>query len=315
MKRHFLTLSLALASLGALTVSGCGGGSTPVSPVKLAGKLAFSLGEGTNADINFDIYTQNADGTGRVRLTTDPAFDTDPALSPDGKTIAFVSDREGTPNLYTMSADGTNIKRLTESTINALGVVGGSDPAWSADGRQIAYSAVNDEAGSSICIVNADGTELRRITERFGYADVSPSFSPDGTKIIFERAQNIVVVNADGTNLQQLTTDNGSQLALNANPVYSPSGAQIVFTSRRDGVLDARDSLVFEIYKMNADGSGQTRLTNEVDDNLNPIWSSDGTKILFTSARGTSGGIFVMNADGTEQTKVSDTFGLNLSWR
>jgi dipeptidyl aminopeptidase/acylaminoacyl peptidase len=81
-------------------------------------------------------------------------------------------------------------------------------------------------------------------------------------------------------------------------PDWSPDGSKIVFDSYRDGNL--------EIYVMNADGSSQTRLTNNAFTDYDPAWSPDGSKIVFTSWGRSLGQIYVMNPDGTGQTNLSN---------
>jgi TolB protein len=111
-------------------------------------------------------------------------------------------------------------------------------------------------------------------------------------------------MNPDGSGDTQLTFglsgDSGD-----AEPSWSPDGTRIAFTSRRDGN--------FEVYVMNADGSGQTNITNNPANDSGPEWSPDGTRIAFSSRRdGNRDGnyeVYVMDADGTDQTRVTTTAG------
>jgi WD40 repeat protein/HYR domain-containing protein len=146
---------------------------------------------------------------------------------------------------------------------------------------------------SDIFVVGADGTGRTRLTSHF---DFEPSFSADGRQIAFSRwvagernLANIFVMAADGSGLTELEGP-----AFDAEPSWSPDGRQIAFVSMRDGNN--------EIYVMNADGSAQTRLTNDPAPDATPSWSPDGRQIAF--ARG--GDIYVMAPDGSGVTRVTD---------
>ncbi len=138
-----------------------------------------------------DIYRIHPDGSGMERLTDDPAFDDQGTLSPDGRTLAFISTRaSGTANLWLLNLA---TKKYTNLTSNQGG---NFRPAWSPDGTWIAFSSDRDaDAGvipgqwellqsTGIYIVHPDGTGLRRITKAGGVAG-SPAWSPDGKKILF----------------------------------------------------------------------------------------------------------------------------------
>jgi TolB protein len=100
-----------------------------------------------------DIYTINADGSGRVRLTTDPAEDHSPVWSPDGQWIAFASRLPGSGRLNVMRADGSQLTRLVDEQYVA-------SLAWSADGQHLAYKSEN----GVLVIVRADGSRPVRIS-------------------------------------------------------------------------------------------------------------------------------------------------------
>jgi len=111
-----------------------------------------------------EIYVVNADGSGQVNLTNNPATVGQLTWSPDGARIAFVSDRDGNFEIYVMRADGSNQVNLSNNAALDVG------PAWSPDGTKIAFSSDRDGPGQmyvgpfQIYVMNADGSGLRNLT-------------------------------------------------------------------------------------------------------------------------------------------------------
>ena len=259
---------------------------------------------------NGEIYIMNADGSDQTRLTNSTFGESDSAWSPDGRKIAFVSDRnEPNPTacmdkcnyeIYVMDADGSNQVRLTSSlTVDFL-------LTWSPDGRFIAF--VSDRDGNNeIYVMKADGSDQTRITNNDA-SDFYPRWSPDGQRILFisERDGNseVYVMDTDGSNQIRLTNTE----AFDYSPTWSPDGNYIAFSSDRDGNL--------EIYLMNEDGTNPTRLTNNNALDIGAAWSPDGKTIAFVSNRddvnpstcseSCNTEIYVMNVDGTEQTRLTN---------
>ena len=148
-------------------------------------RIAFVSGR----DGNHEIYVKNADGSGETRLTYNPRHDVYPAWSPDSQRIAFRSYREDGYAIYVMNADGTDQTRLTNrgggwldwlSDLGTLGT-GGNSPAWSPDGRHIAFVSYFrvglDNFDTEILVMNADGTGITRLTHDRANA-VAPAWSP-----------------------------------------------------------------------------------------------------------------------------------------
>jgi TolB protein len=171
-------------------------------------------------------------------------------------------------------------------------------PAWSPNGRQIAFAASRD-GNAGIYVMNADGSEQTRLTDDPS-GDFFPDWSPDGRKIAFTSNRDgnseIYVMNADGSEQTRLTDDP----AVDQFADWSPDGKQIVFG--RVGF----PSGVQEIYVMDADGGNQRRLA----DGRFPAWSPNGQQIAFNPR---ASEIYVMEADGREPRLVTDGVGsLNL---
>jgi Tol biopolymer transport system component len=259
-------------------------------------------------DGNQEIYVMNPDGTEQTRLTNNPpvgnilGIDADPAWSPDGTKIAFLSVRDKPDGeIWIMNADGSNPRNLTsDSTRWDL------EPEWSPDGQQIVYVSSRYDSGrvvagtAEIYLINVDGTNRRQLTHN-NYTDAYPVFSPRGNEIVFHHDgdgdHEIYVMDLVGNILRRLTSNEASDRGCS----WSPDGNKLVFTSDR--------SVDGEIYVMDADGTNVVRLTNSPGPDTNPSFSPDGTRIVFQSVRtGVGGGpdLFVMDANGNNVVRLTN---------
>ena len=213
--------------------------------------------------------------------------------------IAFSSDRDDNLEIYAIDTDGTNLVRLTNHPARDI------QPAWSPDGRKIAFTSSRRNGFSlEIYVMNDDGGQLVQLTTDHPPAvnDESPSWSPDGTKIAFASnrgdSYDIYAMDADGKNPVQLTKDRAKEIA----PRWSPDGTKIAFTS-------SGNVLKSEIYVMDADGANPVNLTqNPQALNKDPSWSPDGRRIAFASWGVGNHDIYVMDADGKNVVQVNDNF-------
>jgi Tol biopolymer transport system component len=255
------------------------------------GRIAFTSLRGGGRDI----YVMNADGSGQVNLTNDPASDYDAAWSPDGTRIAFVSDRDGNNEVFVMNADGTGQVNLTNNlaTYDLY-------PTWSPDGTRIAFTSTRD-GDEELYVMNADGTGQVRLTNVPTGRNYQPAWSPDGTRIAFTSTRDgdndVYVMNADGTGQVNLTNDP----ATDWTPAWSPDGTRITFGSYRNGEA--------ELYAMNADGTEPVNLTNDPANDEDGTWSPDGATIAFVTTRDGATEIYAMNADGTGQVNLTNAPG------
>jgi TolB protein len=235
----------------------------------------------------------NADGTAE----REAARGGRPTWSPDGRKIAFVSGRDGNYEIYVMDADGGGQQNLTRHP------AADQYPVWSPDGRKIAFvSNLKSRQGRAgfygpcLCylyVVNADGSRLRRLTPQPAH-DVSPVWSRDGRTIRFGRH----IVNVDASGSRRVST----QLAAG---VWSPDGRKIAFVGLFPRGSRGSPRANYDIYVMNADGSGVRRLTPDRSYDGDPVWSPDGRLIAFRSMRDGNAEIYVMNADGSGQRNVT----------
>jgi hypothetical protein len=235
---------------------------------------------------NADIYLVNTTGAVLSRLTSDVAYDINPAWSPDGSKIAFASARDGNDEIYVMSADGSGQARLTFD--------GGSDrhPTWSPDGGRIAF--VSWRSGNSdVYVMNADGSNLVRLTSN-GAEDSDPDWSPDGSKIAFTSRRDgydlaIYVMNADGSGAARFSSG-----GYDVQPDWAPDGTKLVF-SRTYCDYDCWSNLIVQ----SVSGS----VVELAPGGSDPVWSPDGGWIAFGAAFG-AGGVSAIRPDGTGQVLI-----------
>lgn len=250
--------------------------------------------------------------------------------------IVFTSERAGTGNrsVYTMNPDGSDVRRITFGTTDC------KQPDWAPGKLQILYSRDGGGGNWNICAVSSDGSGDTALTT--GENDIWPEWSDGNNLLLIDRyisRNNLYTMNPDGSGITEIQADateratphwhpdgqritymaRGSTYQIftadrflanetsltsngeNRNPVWSPDGNQILFQSNRDGA--------YGIYVMNADGTGQTPLTDNSAVDQAPDWSPDGTRIVFSSDRNGNFDIYTMNTDGSVVVRLSDAAG------
>jgi Tol biopolymer transport system component len=272
-------------------VAGCGGSQfhPPTNNTPSNNTIAFESSRALNGSDALNsagnIWLANADGSGPRPLTrrTDGSFDDELVWSPDGNRLAFLSSRpldggNGAANtafnLWVINADGsgaTPLTRLTNLNLSSYGLV------WSPDGRKIVFN-------SNLAL---DGSDA--VTANF--------------------TQNIWLANADGTGVKVLTRLDGTFAGASLS-VWSQDGRKIAFMS--GGAFDGSNTVgpTFNLWVMNADGSGATALTRFVNAaNMQPVFSPDGTKLAFLSTRALDGGDVVPGASTNLWVAATDGSG------
>ena len=193
--------------------------------------------------------------------------------------IAFGSDRfGGTHNIFTMNTDGTEVRQLTFLTVDQGAALRGS---WSPDGSKLVFE--ERDGVRQIYAMNANGSNQHLLFSDPAFMDFDPSFSPDGSKVIFARCRPdfeacaIYTVKSDGHGLTAITHFDVKHNVLDFRPKFSANGRTIAFNSfNRSGVTAA-------VYLMDPHGSNVRRVTPTSLEALDPGWSPDGAEIAVDS--------------------------------
>lgn len=229
-----------------------------------------------------------------------------PWPSPSGQELVFSADFDGPASLWISALDGSRLRKISPPSSTSIANTD-MQPAWSPDGRLIAYRSITGESRSSdIWIVQANGAYPLKLTAN-GASNGSPAWSPDGRKIAFVSKKGAIkaiwIMNADGTQPAKLVSSPGYQ----SDPSFSPAGDQIVFSKYENGTST--------LMVVNVNGSGLRPLTAGAFNDWHPNWGTHG--IVFTSNRGPKSDerrIWSIQPDGSGLRKVGDAEGSGPVW-
>ena len=264
-----------------------------------------------------DIYMIDPDGTERNLLGKTPEIERGANWSPDGSYIALSTTTAGNSDITIVPMASLNVP-LTKYTLSQTPHLDETNPTWSPDGRRLAYSAYRSGTWRIEVVdlslfkdyraplVSSTRT-VTPITQSLRLK-AHPVWSPDGNSIAYtsdvgDRWQ--VTVTTIGQNRHrsfpgtETALPNTYRISSTAYPAWSPDGARMAFASTHSGNWD--------IYLVNADGTGWQRLTSHPAPDWHPAWSPDGKWIAFASGRSGSGDLYVVRNDGTELSQLTES--------
>ena len=249
------------------------------------------------------LFIQSIHGGTPRQLTAGAGADIQPKYSPDGKYIAYPSNREGTFDIYVREADGSGAPwRITDGRWDEL------HPSWNPEGTHLAYCAPDERGIWTIWVVELDGLVHTQLIPGF-----NPEWSPDGQRLAFQSpnsqgtaSDGIWVIGIDGGQLRPVVVDPRFGAI---EPSWDPYGERLVFTSTER--VSSKDQLTdrSDLWVVGLDGAPPYRLLDHGHRDYAPAWGLDG-RIYFTSHRSGTDQIFSIRAPRLDSPFDSDNSAL-----
>jgi len=269
----------------------------------VGGRLIFFDRRGDDVR-SFELVSLNLDTWTETQLTLDESDNTYPVAAPDGRRVAFQSNRDGDFEIYVINTLGGDLRQITDNNYRDR------LPTWSPDGEWLLYSADvrGDETYDLMRTRLSDGTTEPVLSN--GQRNSHARYSPDGRYIVFTTGSDpldaatweIALLDTETGDVTQLT-DNDVR---DASPVFSPDGRQILYVSFQ-GTNNA-------LYVMNIDGTNARLLFDSVGSEWAASYSPDGRYIVFTSTVTGEDELFLMTAQGTDVQQITSSGGSYASW-
>jgi TolB protein len=235
-----------------------------------------------------EIVVADYDGASPTPLTRNGSINLTPVWSPDARSLAYTSYKQGYPDLYRAFP----FERRPEQTLAAFVGIN-TAPAFSPDGKSIAMTLSKDGNPEVYVLTLATGT-MRRLTRHAGI-DTEPTWAPTGRQLAFisdrTGSPHLYVMDAEGTSVRQLTSG-----GFHTQPRWSPKGDAIAYTARQG---------IHDIWLINVDGSNPRRLTGGAGDNQGATWAPSGRHLAFQSNRNGRWQIMAMLIDGSAQATIT----------
>jgi TolB protein len=249
-----------------------------------------------------EIFQMDRDGQGLTQITHHGALSLAPTVASDSR-LAYITYKGGAAEIWGQRRPGGPHERIFPTTSAPQTYSMLSSPAWSPDGRRLAFVMGDRRGNSDIVVLDLASNRLRRLTDGKGI-NTEPTWNPNGTQLAFtsdregggpERGQGpqIFLMQDDGSNLRRLTHEG----SYNASPAWSPNGAMVAYASRFEGKFD------LFVYKL---GEGKAyQITTGISTSESPSWSPDERRLVFTSNRFGRSQVFTTDLSGRQIQPLS----------